>query len=98
MVLIIYNTMVLRPFKLKQDSSLQNDSAFTLREKKKDKKASFLLWTLCNVRNGNVFMPIQQGCQKKSENLFCIELSNFFYPDEILVINLSHYYNLNLMA
>ena len=27
--------------------------------------------------------------KKLSENLFCIELSNFFYPDEILGINLS---------
>ena len=62
--------MVLRPFKLKKDSSLQNDLAFTCREKKKEKKVSFLLWTLCTVRNGNVSIPIQQGHQKNLK-MYC---------------------------
>ena len=33
----------------------------TCREKK---KSLFLLWMLRNVRDGNIFMPIQQGRQK----------------------------------
>ena len=32
--------------------------------------------------------------KKLCENLFCIELSNFFHPDEILEIDLSHNNNL----
>jgi len=43
------------------------------------------------------FTPIQQEHKmwpkNLSENLFCVELSKFFYPDEILEINVSQYNN-----
>ena len=43
------------------------------------------------------FTPIQQEHKmwpkNLSENLFCVELSKFFYPDEILEINVPQYNN-----
>ena len=68
--------MVLSPFELKKkDSSLQKDlNCLLLAEKKKKKKEKkekslFLSWTLCTVRNGNLFMPIQQGGQMWHKNM-----------------------------
>ena len=85
----------LSPFKLKKDSCLQKDLAFTCREIRK--KASFCYGHYVMSVTEMFFTPLQQECQmwqkQLSENLFCIEFNKFCYADEILEITVSQYNN-----
>ena len=80
----------LSPFKLKKDSYLLKDLAFTCGEIRK--KASFCYGHYVMSVTEMFLTPLQQECQmwqkQLSENLFCIDFNKFCYADKILEIKL----------